>query len=124
RRARPRGSELSCLRASWPPRGRWRSTVRRPSGRGAGAERRHHARPRLVLRPRPGVLPPAPTLALLHSATLADPCGGKRRLDLRGRGTGCFYTALTWRTGTSHLTLAATAGEEWAGGRAGLAISR
>ncbi|MEU6656413.1 hypothetical protein ABZ904_45600 [Streptomyces sp. NPDC046900] len=36
----------------------------------------------------------------------------------------CFYTALTWRTGTSHLTLAATAGEEWAGGRAGLAISR
>jgi len=57
------------------------------------------------------------------SATLADPRGGKRRLALRGCGTGCFYTPLTWRTGTSHLTLTASAGEEWAGGRTGLAIT-
>ena len=57
------------------------------------------------------------------SATLADPRGSKRRLPLRGCGTGCFYTPLTWRTGTSHLTLTASAGEEWAGGRAGLAIT-
>ncbi|MBK3570955.1 copper resistance protein CopC/CopD [Streptomyces sp. MBT62] len=57
------------------------------------------------------------------SATLADPRGIKRRLSLRGCGTGCFYTPLTWRTGTSHLTLTASAGEEWAGGRAGLAIT-
>ncbi|MFE9600092.1 copper resistance protein CopC [Streptomyces hokutonensis] len=57
------------------------------------------------------------------SATLADPRGSKRRLALRGCGTGCFYTPLTWRKGTSHLTLTASAGEEWAGGRAGLAIT-
>jgi copper transport protein len=57
------------------------------------------------------------------TATLADPHGSKRRLNLRGCGTGCFYTPLTWRKGTSHLTLAASAGEEWTGGRAGLAIT-
>ncbi|MEV0486579.1 copper resistance protein CopC [Streptomyces sp. NPDC050508] len=57
------------------------------------------------------------------TATLADPRGSKRRLGLRGCGTGCFYTPLTWRKGTSHLTLTASAGEEWAGGRAGLAIT-
>ncbi|WP_079077966.1 copper resistance protein CopC [Streptomyces sp. CdTB01] len=57
------------------------------------------------------------------SATLADPRGSKRRLALRGCGTGCFYTPLTWRKGTSRLTLTATAGEEWAGGRAGLTIT-
>ncbi|OXY92526.1 hypothetical protein BEK98_26985 [Streptomyces diastatochromogenes] len=57
------------------------------------------------------------------SATLADPHGNKRRLTLRGCGTGCFYTPLTWRKGTSHLTLTASAGEEWAGGRAGLAVT-
>ncbi|QIY99080.2 CopD family protein [Streptomyces sp. S1D4-11] len=57
------------------------------------------------------------------SATLADPRGTRRALKLRGCGTGCFYTPLTWREGTSHLTLTASAGEEWAGGRAGLAIT-
>ncbi|MFD4510291.1 copper resistance protein CopC [Streptomyces sp. NPDC058457] len=57
------------------------------------------------------------------TATLADPRGKKRRLALRGCGTGCFYTPLAWRTGTSRLTLTAAAGEEWAGGRAGLAIT-
>ncbi|WP_328982720.1 copper resistance protein CopC [Streptomyces mirabilis] len=57
------------------------------------------------------------------SATLADPRGTRRALKLRGCGTGCFYTQLTWREGTSHLTLTASAGEEWAGGRAGLAIT-
>ncbi|MCX5418049.1 copper resistance CopC/CopD family protein [Streptomyces sp. NBC_00059] len=57
------------------------------------------------------------------SATLADPRGTRRALKLRGCGTGCFYTPLTWRKGTSHLTLTASAGEEWAGGRAGLAIT-
>ncbi|WP_308310834.1 copper resistance protein CopC [Streptomyces sp. GbtcB6] len=57
------------------------------------------------------------------TATLADPRGKKRQLALRGCGTGCFYTPLTWRTGTSRLTLTASAGEEWAGGRAGLAIT-
>lgn len=57
------------------------------------------------------------------TATLAGPRGGKRRLALRGCGTGCFYTSLPWLKGTSHLTLTASAGEEWAGGRAGLAIT-
>jgi copper transport protein len=57
------------------------------------------------------------------TATLADPRGSKRRLALRGCGTGCFYTPLTWRKGTSHLTLTASAAEEWAGGRTGLAIT-
>ncbi|WP_326718719.1 copper resistance protein CopC/CopD [Streptomyces sp. NBC_00243] len=57
------------------------------------------------------------------SATLADPRGTRRALKLRGCGTGCFYTLLTWRKGTSHLTLTASAGEEWAGGRAGLAVT-
>jgi copper transport protein len=57
------------------------------------------------------------------SATLADPRGTRRALKLRGCGTGCFYTPLTWRKGTSHLTLTASAGEEWAGGRAGLALT-
>ncbi|MGA5189260.1 copper resistance CopC/CopD family protein [Streptomyces griseoincarnatus] len=56
-------------------------------------------------------------------ATLADPRGVRRALDLRGCGTGCFYTPVTWRKGTSRLTLTASAGEEWAGGRAGLAIT-
>lgn len=57
------------------------------------------------------------------TATLADPRGTKRRLALRGCGTGCFYTPLTWRKGTSRLTLTASAGKEWAGGRAGLTIT-
>lgn len=57
------------------------------------------------------------------SATLADPRGTKRRLALHGCGTGCFYTPLTWREGTSRLTLTASAGQEWAGGRAGLTIT-
>ncbi|MFF3875203.1 copper resistance protein CopC [Streptomyces sp. NPDC001978] len=57
------------------------------------------------------------------AATLADPRGTRRALKLRGCGTGCFYTPLTWRKGTSYLTLTASAGEEWAGGRAGLAIT-
>ncbi|WP_328690212.1 copper resistance protein CopC [Streptomyces phaeochromogenes] len=56
-------------------------------------------------------------------ATLADPRGNRRALKLRGCGTGCFYTPVTWRKGTSRLTLTASAGEEWAGGRAGLAIT-
>ncbi|MFF1291714.1 CopD family protein [Streptomyces sp. NPDC058296] len=56
-------------------------------------------------------------------ATLADPRGTRRALKLRGCGTGCFYTPITWRKGTSRLTLTASAGEEWAGGRAGLAIN-
>lgn len=56
-------------------------------------------------------------------ATLADPLGNRRALGLRGCGTGCFYTPVTWRKGTSRLTLTASAGEEWAGGRAGLAIT-
>ncbi|MDX3308201.1 copper resistance protein CopC [Streptomyces sp. ME08-AFT2] len=56
-------------------------------------------------------------------ATLADPRGTRRALKLRGCGTGCFYTPVTWRMGTSRLTLTASAGEEWAGGRAGLAVT-
>ena len=56
-------------------------------------------------------------------ATLADPRGNRRALKLRGCGTGCFYTPVTWLKGTSRLTLTASAGEEWAGGRAGLAIT-
>ena len=56
-------------------------------------------------------------------ATLADPRGNRRALRLRGCGSGCFYTPVTWREGTSRLTLTASAGEEWAGGRAGLAIT-
>lgn len=56
-------------------------------------------------------------------ATLADPRGARRALKLRGCGTGCFYTPVTWRNGTSRLTLTASAGDEWAGGRAGLAVT-
>ncbi|ALV33065.1 copper resistance protein CopC [Streptomyces sp. CdTB01] len=56
-------------------------------------------------------------------ATLADPGGTRRALKLRGCGTGCFYAPVTWRTGTSRLTLSASAGKEWAGGRAGLAVT-
>lgn len=56
-------------------------------------------------------------------ATLADPRGTRRALKLRGCGTGCFYTPITWREGTSRLTLTASSGDEWAGGRAGLAIT-
>ncbi|MFF5757411.1 copper resistance CopC/CopD family protein [Streptomyces longwoodensis] len=56
-------------------------------------------------------------------ATLADPRGTRRALRLRGCGTGCFYTPVAWKQGTSRLTLTASAGEEWAGGRAGLAIT-
>ncbi|GLW47477.1 hypothetical protein Stsp02_31390 [Streptomyces sp. NBRC 14336] len=56
-------------------------------------------------------------------ATLADPRGTRRALNLRGCGTGCFYTPVSWREGTSRLTLTASAGAEWAGGRAGLAIT-
>ncbi|MFI6012196.1 copper resistance CopC/CopD family protein [Streptomyces sp. NPDC051243] len=56
-------------------------------------------------------------------ATLADPGGSRRALKLRGCGTGCFYTPMTWQKGTSRLTLTASAGEEWAGGRAGLSVT-
>lgn len=56
-------------------------------------------------------------------ATLADPSGTRRALKLRGCGTGCFYTPVAWQNGTSRLTLTASAGEEWAGGRAGLAVT-
>ena len=56
-------------------------------------------------------------------ATLADPRGDRRALKLRGCGTGCFYTPMTWRKGTSRLTLTASAGEEWADGRAGLSVT-
>ncbi|MGC5041310.1 copper resistance CopC/CopD family protein [Streptomyces sp. DT190] len=56
-------------------------------------------------------------------ATLADPRGTRRALKLRGCGTGCFYTPMTWQKGTSRLTLTASAGDEWAGGRAGLSVT-
>ena len=56
-------------------------------------------------------------------ATLADPRGTRRALKLRGCGTGCFYTAMTWQKGTNRLTLTASAGDEWAGGRAGLSVT-
>lgn len=56
------------------------------------------------------------------TATLADPRGARRALKLRGCGTGCFYTPVTWRDGTSRLTLKASA-EQWTGGRAGLTFA-
>ncbi|WP_078625350.1 copper resistance protein CopC [Streptomyces iakyrus] len=56
-------------------------------------------------------------------ATLADPRGSRRALKLRDCGAGCFYSPVTWRDGTSRLTLTASAGDEWAGGRAGLAVT-
>ncbi|MEU0452432.1 copper resistance CopC family protein [Streptomyces sp. NPDC006129] len=56
------------------------------------------------------------------SATLADPRGTRRALKLRGCGTGCYYAPVSWRDGTSRLTLSAAA-EQWTGGRAGLTIS-
>ncbi|MET8124348.1 copper resistance protein CopC [Streptomyces sp. NPDC005065] len=57
------------------------------------------------------------------TATVADPHGTARRLNLRGCGTGCFYSPITWQSGTSRLTLTASAGDEWVGGRAGLSLS-
>ncbi|MEU0684438.1 copper resistance CopC/CopD family protein [Streptomyces albogriseolus] len=56
------------------------------------------------------------------TATLADPRGTTRALKLRGCGTGCFYAPVSWRDGTSRLTLTATAGQ-WQGGRAGLTVT-
>lgn len=56
------------------------------------------------------------------TATLADPRGTTRPLRLRGCGTGCYYAPVSWRDGTSHLTLTASA-PGWTGGRAGLAVA-
>lgn len=56
------------------------------------------------------------------TATLADPRGTTRALKLRGCGTGCFYAPVSWRDGTSRLTLTAAAGQ-WHGGRAGLTVT-
>ncbi|GAB2956496.1 hypothetical protein GCM10023080_014670 [Streptomyces pseudoechinosporeus] len=56
------------------------------------------------------------------TATLADPRGATRPLKLRGCGTGCFYAPVSWRDGTSRLTLTAAAGP-WQGGHAGLTVT-
>lgn len=56
------------------------------------------------------------------TATLADPRGTTRPLRLRGCGTGCYYAPVSWRDGTSHLTLTAST-PGWTGGRAGLAVA-
>jgi copper transport protein len=53
--------------------------------------------------PGAGTSGPPPRYRL--AATLADPAGRTRPLALRGCGTGCFVSPLTWPEGTSQVSL-------------------
>ncbi|CCB75434.1 putative Copper resistance protein CopC [Streptantibioticus cattleyicolor NRRL 8057 = DSM 46488] len=69
----------------------------------------------------PGADAPGADAGYRLSATLADPSGRQRTLALRGCGTGCFVSPVTWRMGASHLTLRA-ASRHWAGGAASVSV--
>jgi copper transport protein len=69
----------------------------------------------------PGADTPGADADYRLSLNLADPAGRERVLTVRGCGVGCFVAAVSWRTGTSHLTLRADS-KEWRGGQAAVAV--
>ncbi|MGW9024917.1 copper resistance CopC/CopD family protein [Streptomyces sp. NPDC055722] len=69
----------------------------------------------------PGSDAPGADAGYRLAATLATPSGAVRTLRLRSCGTGCFVTPVTWRRGSSHLTLRADS-REWDGGTASVAV--
>lgn len=69
----------------------------------------------------PGANAPGADTGYRLSLTLAEPAGRARVLKVRGCGVGCFVAPVSWRTGTSHLTLHADS-KEWRGGQAAVAV--